>query len=168
MTKKPAASGADSSAPDEGATAKHARGMPGRPDPQALPLALREAFDVSSDVIFVASDTGTLLWVNTAFGYLSGLDRAEYLGEPFPKLLAPGDTRKRVAFYLRQKHKRSNLRLADAPLNAAEKKHPRVALRVRFVEDRPGEGMFVGVARAIGTPGADPETLRGRVAQIAS
>ena len=168
MTKKPAASGSDHPASDEGVSGKRAPGAPKRHDPQALPLALREAFDVSPDLIFIAGPDGTLLWVNTAFDYLSGLDRVEYLGHPFPKLVAPGDTRKLAAFYLKQKHKRANLSLADIALNAAEKKHPRVALRVRFVEDRPGEGLFVGVARAIGTPGADPETLRGRVSEIAA
>lgn len=168
MTKKSAASGPDPSAPDKGAPGKRAPRSPRRTDPPALPLVLREAFDTSPDLVFVASDDGTLLWVNTAFDYLSGLDRAEYVGQPFPKLVAPGDMRKLATFYLKQKHKRTNLRLADVPLNAAEKKHPRVAMRVRFVEDRPGEGLFVGVARALGTAGADPEALRGRVTEIAS
>jgi CheY-like chemotaxis protein len=168
MTKKPEASGADASLPRGGAPGNRARGNPGLPDPQALPLALREAFDVSSDLIFVANNTGALLWVNSAFDYLTGLHHTEYLGELFPRLVAPGDMRKVAAFYLRQKHKRSNLRLADVPLNAAEKKHPHVAMRVRFVEDLPGEGLFVGVARALGTPDANPEALRGRVAEIAS
>jgi len=167
MTKKPAASGADLPAPDDDAHGQHAPGAPGRADP-LIPLTLREAFDVSADLIFVASDTGTLLCVNTAFGYLTGLDRVEFLGKPFPKLVAEGDMRKLTAFYLEQKHKRSNLKLADAPLNAAEKKHPRVAMRVRFIEDSPGEGLFVGVARALGTPDANPEALRARVAEIAA
>ncbi len=163
-----AASGSDQPTPDDGASGKRELHGPKRPDPQALPLSLREAFDVSTDLIFIADADGTLLWVNTAFDYLSGLDRVEYLGQPFPKLVAPGDTRKLAGFYLKQKHKRANLSLADIPLNAAEKKHPRVALRVRYIEDHPGEGLFVGVARAIGTPGADPETLRGRVSEIAA
>ena len=89
MTKKPAASGPDPSASDDDARAKGVTGAPRRPDSQALPLSLREAFDVSPDLIFIADSHGTLLWVNTAFDYLSGLDRVEYLGQPFPKLMAP-------------------------------------------------------------------------------
>ena len=115
MTKKPAASGSDQPTPDDGASGKRELHGPKRPDPQALPLSLREAFDVSTDLIFIADADGTLLWVNTAFDYLSGLDRVEYLGQPFPKLVAPGDTRKLAGFYLKQKHKRANLNLADIP-----------------------------------------------------
>ncbi len=168
MTKKPAASGSDQPAPQDGGSGKREAATAKRPDNQALPLVLRESFDVSTDLIFVADAEGRLLWVNSAFDYLSGLDRLEYVGQPFHKLVAPGDSRKLAAYFFRQKHKRPNLCLADIPLNAAEKKHPRVALRIRYVEDRPGEGLFVGVGRAIGTPGADTETLRGRVAEIAA
>jgi CheY-like chemotaxis protein/HPt (histidine-containing phosphotransfer) domain-containing protein len=168
MTKKPAASGSDQPAPQDGGAGKRAASLPKRPDGQAMPLVLREAFDLSPDLIFVADAEGRLVWVNSAFDYLSGLDRLEYVGQSFPKLIAPGDSRKLSAYFIRQKHKRTNMSLADIPLNAAENKHPRVALRVRYVEDRPGEGLFVGVGRAIGTPGANPETLRPRVSEIAA
>ncbi len=166
MTKKPAAS-SEPPAPDDGS---RKRGAPAtkRSDAQTLPLGLREVFDLSKDLIFIAAADGALLWVNTAFGYMSGLDRAEYLGQPFTKLVAPGDPRKLATHYLGQKQQRSILNLSDVALNAAEKKHPRVALRVRYLEDRPGDGLFVGVGRALGTPGADRETLRGRVAEIAA
>ena len=163
MTKKRAAPGSDDSTPGDehrvGASANSS-------ESPAMPLGLRETFDVSPDLIFVADSSGKLLWINTAFDYLTGLDRSEYLGQPFSKLVGPGDTRKLAAYYLKQKTRRSILSVADAPLLAAEKKHPRVALRVRFLEDRPDEGLFVGVARAAGAPGANPETLRIRLAEI--
>ena len=165
MTKKRAASGSDHPAPGDG---QHAGVSAGSSNGHALPLGLREAFDISPDLIFVADSAGTLLWINTAFDYLTGLDRSEYLGQPFPKIVGPGDMSRLAAFYLKQKNRRSNLSVRDTPLLAAEKKHPRVALRIRFVEDRPGQGLFVGVARAVDAPGADSETLRGRLTEIAA
>jgi len=133
--------------------------------PPSLPLGLREELDSSADLIFVAARNGRVAWISSVYERLTGLGRMPMIGQPFTKLGAGADFLEATSTFLERKP-RSVLKLRDLPLAAAESRAPRVALRVRLVEDRPGEAFFVGVARQFDAEGVEPESLRERHLEV--
>ena len=177
MTKKRPLSAPDSSQPEE-TPGPHSERLEGS-GTHAIPLGLRESLDHSPDLVFVAGPDGRVIWANRAYDQLTGLDRTELVGEPFPSLVS-GPSRRIAQHYIAQKHERSTLNLRGATLAGSDsstvlrartaaggkrRADPGMAMRVRWMEGAEADGLFVGVARPAG---ADPGSLRARLNEIAA
>ena len=97
MTKKRPLSAPDSSQPEE-TPGPHSERLEGS-GTHAIPLGLRESLDHSPDLVFVAGPDGRVIWANRAYDQLTGLDRTELVGEPFPSLVS-GPSRRIAQHYI--------------------------------------------------------------------
>lgn len=119
-------------------------------------IGLREVLEASPDLVFCCDAWGRFAWVSSAFEHLAGCRASEMVGQPFTRLVAPGERAGAVRAFLKQRRRSLPLLRRDLTLVRADGSAVALSAHVRLYERPDGDAYFVGVAREAAAPAPAP------------